>query len=179
MSHKKSDTSKKNVVIVGGGYANVHVVNALEKTLDRTRFNLLLVTPRPYYLHLIAALRVAVTAEGQLEDDALIPYDRLPGVTLVQGKVAAIEEAAPGQGGALVLESGERVEYAALVLGTGSSWTGTTDFPDADEDVREHIRSWRAAFSKASNVVIVGGGAVGIGERSPCASDVRGLTSGP
>ena len=78
----------------------------------------------------------------------------------------------------LVLESGERVEYAALVLGTGSSWTGTTDFPDADEDVREHIRSWRAAFSKASNVVIVGGGAVGIGEYRLYAS-VRWLTSGP
>ncbi|KIP01404.1 hypothetical protein PHLGIDRAFT_80620 [Phlebiopsis gigantea 11061_1 CR5-6] len=162
MSYKKSDASKKNVVVVGGGYANVHVVNYLEKTLDRARFNLVLVNPRPYYVHLIASLRVAVTAEGHLEDEALIPYDKLPAVTLVQGKVTAIEEAAPGKGGVLVLEGGERVEYVALVLGTGSTWTGTTDFPDTDADIREHLRSWRAAFSKAKNVVIVGGGAVGI-----------------
>ena len=102
---KKTDDQKKNVVIVGGGYAGVHVAQYLTKQLDHTQYNLVLLSPRPYYLHLIAALRVAVTAEGQLEDDALIPYDRLPGVTLVQGKVAAIEEAAPGQGGALVLEN--------------------------------------------------------------------------
>lgn len=166
MSYKKSDAGKKNVVLVGGGYGNIHVVNFLAKTLDRARFNLVLVNPRPYYVHLIAALRVSVTAEGRLEDQALIPYDKLPGCTLVQGKVAAIEEAGPGKGGVLVLESGERVEYAALVLGTGSSWSGTTDFPDPDEDVHEHINSWRSRFAKARNVVVVGGGAVGIGEHA-------------
>ena len=109
--------------------------------------------------------------------DSLIPYDRLPGVTLVEGKAVAIEEAAPGKGGAVVLESGERVEYAALVLGTGSSWSGTTDFPDPDEDVHEHISSWRSRFAKAKNVVVVGGGAVGIGELAIITRATQGLIS--
>ena len=160
---KKSDDKKQNVVLVGGGYANIHVVNALEKTLDRTRFNLVLVNPRPYYLHQVSALRMVTVADEQLVKDSLIPYDRLPGVTLVEGKAVAIEEAAPGKGGAVVLESGERVEYAALVLATGSRWSGTTDFGDADKAVHEHIETWRQRIAKASNVVIVGGGAVGIG----------------
>lgn len=163
MSSKKSD-NKKNIVLVGGGYANVHVVGELAKTLDRSRFNLIILTPRSYYLHLIAGLRMAVTAEDKLEDQAFIPYDKLPGCTLVLGKVASIEETAPGKGGVLVLESKERIDYAALVLGTGSVWSGTTDFPDSDEAVREYIQSWRSRFSKANNIVIVGGGAVGIGE---------------
>ena len=166
MSHKKSD-SKKNVVLVGGGYANVHVVQALAKTLDRTRFNLILLTPRPYYIHIVAGLRIAVTEEGKVEDQAFIPYDKLPGCSLVQGKVASIEESAPGKGGVLVLESKERIEYAALVLGTGSAWSGTTDFPDTDEAVREYVRTWRSRFAKASNIVVVGGGAVGIGKAPP------------
>ena len=97
---KKSDDKKQNVVLVGGGYANIHVVNALEKTLDRTRFNLVLVNPRPYYLHQVSALRMVTVADEQLVKDSLIPYDRLPGVTLVEGKAVAIEEAAPGKGGA-------------------------------------------------------------------------------
>lgn len=159
MSKKADD--KQNVVLVGGGYANIHVVNYLEKTLDRARYNLVIVNPRPYYLHQVSALRMVAVADDALVKDSLIPYDRLPGVTLVQGKAVAIEEAAPGKGGAVVLENGERVQYAALVLATGSRWSGTPDFGDDDKAVHEHIETWRQRIAKANNVVIVGGGAVG------------------
>lgn len=164
MSSKKSDTAKKNVVLVGGGYANVHVVHGLAKTLDRTRYNLILLNPRPYYVHIVAGLRMVVTDEGKLEDSALIPYDRLPGVTFVQGKVASITETAPGKGGVLTLDNGDQLDYAVLVLGTGSIWSGPVGFGDSDEAVRAHIGEWRKKFTSAKNVVIAGGGAVGIGE---------------
>lgn len=159
MSKKVDD--KRNVVLVGGGYANIHIVNFFEKTLDHTRFNLVLINPRPYYLHQVSALRMVTVSDEQLVKDSLIPYDRL-GVELVQGKAVAIEEAAPGKGGAVVLESGDRIEYAALVLATGSRWFGTTDFGDSDKAVHEHINAWRQRIAKAKSVVIVGGGAVGI-----------------
>ena len=159
---KKSD-DKQNVVVVGGGYANIHIINFLEKTLDRTKYNLVLVNPRPYYLHQVAALRMVVVDDPQLEKDSFIPYDKLPGVSFVQGKAVSIEETAPGKGGVVVLESGDRIEYVALVLATGSIWSGTTDFADPDEAVKEHIRTWRERFAKADNIVIAGGGAVGIG----------------
>lgn len=160
---KKSD-SRKNVVVVGGGFAGVNAVTALGKSVDRTKYNVVLVTPRPYYVHLIASLRMVVSAEDKLEDSALVPYDRLlPGLEHVVASVAAIEETAPGKGGVLVLSTGERVEYAALVLATGSLWSGVSAFGDTDESVRKHISEWRARFAGAQNVVIVGGGAVGIG----------------
>ena len=154
---------KKNIVFAGGGYAAVHVINALEKTLDHSKYALVVVNPRPYYLHLISALRAAPTADAQLVRDSLMPYDGLPGVTHVPGKVVAVAPGAPGTGGALLLEGGQRVEYAALVLATGSRWSGTADFPDADEAVREHFKTWKERIARASHVVIVGGGAVGIG----------------
>lgn len=162
MASKKSD-DKKNVVLVGGGYANIHIVNYLEKTLDRTKYNLVLVNPRPYYLHQVSALRMVVVDDPQLEKDSFIPYDKLPGTTFVLGKAVSIEETAPGKGGVVVLDNGERIDYVALVLATGSKWSGTTDFADPDDAVKEHIKTWRQRISKATNVVIVGGGAVGIG----------------
>ena len=162
---KKTDDQKKNVVIVGGGYAGVHVAQYLTKQLDHAQYNLILLSPRPYYLHLIAALRMLVTDEGKLEERALVPFDRLPGVTYVQGTLREIEETAPGKGGALHLADGDTLPYAVLVLATGSKWPGILDFPESEEGVTEHIARWRARFAQAAgkHVVIAGGGAVGIG----------------
>lgn len=160
---KKSD-SRKNVVVVGGGFAGVSAVAALGKSVDRTKYNIILVTPRPYYVHLIATLRMVVSAQDKLEDIALIPYDKLlPGLEHVVGSVTSIEETSSGKGGVLTLSNGERVEYAAVILATGSLWSSLSAFGDTDDVVQQQIAQWRARFSGAKNVVIVGGGAVGIG----------------
>lgn len=159
---KKTDNGKKNVVVVGGGYAGIHAVNYTAKKLDKAKYNLILINPRPYYLHLVATLRMSVSDTDKLEEKAFVPYDRLP-CTFVQGKVTAIEETAPGKGGAVVLDNGEHIDYTALVLATGSKWSGTTNFGETEEEVQKHIRLWRDRFAKAKNIVVVGGGAVGIG----------------
>lgn len=164
---KKSDDRKKNIVVVGGGYAGIHVVNYTAKKLDHSKYNIILVNPRPYYIHLIAALRMTVTSAGKLEDTALIPYDRLP-CTFVQAKVTTIQETAPGKGGVLVLDNGDQLDYAVLVLGTGSIWQGLPAFGDTEKEVKDHIREWRDKFSRVKSVVIVGGGAVGIGKCQAC-----------
>ena len=51
-----------------------------------------------------------------------------------------------------------------MVIATGSSWEGLADFPDEEILYKEFIEEWRNKFKNANNVVIVGGGAVGIGE---------------
>ncbi|EKM54713.1 uncharacterized protein PHACADRAFT_185597 [Phanerochaete carnosa HHB-10118-sp] len=158
---KKIDEQKQNVVIVGGGYAGVDAVNALAKQLDHTQYNITLLNARPYFVHLLAVLRMGVSDAGRLEDRVLVPYDRMP-ATFVQGKLVKIEEPAPGKGGVLVLENGDRLNYAALVLATGSIWPGVADLEDSDKEVRETIKLWRERFAQAKNVVIAGGGAVGI-----------------
>ncbi|EKM50736.1 uncharacterized protein PHACADRAFT_178488 [Phanerochaete carnosa HHB-10118-sp] len=159
---KKTDERKKNVVVVGGGFAGIDAAKGLAKQLDHAQYNLVLLSARPYFVNIVAALRTVVSSAGQLEEKVLVPYDRLQNVAFVQGRLVEIAETAPGKGGVLVLADGDRLEYAALVLATGSTWPSLIDFGDADEEVREKIGVWRRTFAQAKNVVIAGGGSVGI-----------------
>ena len=49
------------------------------------------------------------------------------------------------------------------MLATGSKWAGPVDYPEDDADIRQFISQWQQRFKSAEDVVIVGGGAVGIG----------------
>ncbi|CAL1715396.1 unnamed protein product [Somion occarium] len=108
---------------------------------------------------------MVVTSEGDLENQAIIPYDRLfvnGNGTHVVGAVTAIDEVAPGKGGNVVLNNGEKIHYDVLALATGSTWPGPINFPDSDADAIASIKDWRNKIANAKHVVIVGGGPVGI-----------------
>jgi len=163
MSNKKND-DLKNVVVVGGGFAGSTIAKTLSATLDKTKYNLILITSRPYFIHIVAGIRMNVTDEGHLENTALIPYDKLflKGIgSHIVGTVISIEEESPGHG-VLVLKDGEKVEYDALVLATGSNWSGPLNFPESDADIRASIQDWRKKYAGAKEIALVGGGAVGI-----------------
>ena len=160
---------KKNVVVVGGGYGGTLVARELSQKLDKSRFNLILINDRPFYSHLPALARIAVSDLDKMADRAIFGYDTLfvgGNGTAKVGKVVEVAESAPGQGGEVVLEDGERIPYAALVLATGSRWPAFMSLPKTEVDTKTHIASWRDDFKTAEHVVIVGGGAVGVGEFS-------------
>ncbi|KAI0049182.1 FAD/NAD-P-binding domain-containing protein [Auriscalpium vulgare] len=155
--------SKKNVVVVGGGGAGAIVSRELSGKLDHSKHNLTLITAHPFIVFFPAMVRTTTTAEGKLEDQALIPQDKLflnGKGTLRIGRVVSVED--KGKGGEVVLADGSRVPYDVLVLTPGSLWSGPLDLPDSKEDVIEHINAWRKKFASANNIVLVGGGAVGI-----------------
>ncbi|KAI0775568.1 FAD/NAD-P-binding domain-containing protein [Trametes elegans] len=156
---------KRNVVIVGGGWAGSLIARDLSGKLDSSKYNLIVVNDRPYSVHLVAGARMTVSPIDNLDNEILIPFDKLfrngNGAIRI-GKVVAISESAPGKGGEVVLEDGGKIPYAALILTTGSKWNGPLALPQKDAEVRAHINSWRNKFEKANHVVIVGGGAVGI-----------------
>ncbi|KAI0076565.1 FAD/NAD-P-binding domain-containing protein [Panus rudis PR-1116 ss-1] len=161
----KRNDQRKNVVVVGGGFAGFTAVKILSAKLDRTKYSLTLVTARPYYIHLISGARFTVTSEGDFEDRSIIPYDGLfvnGNGTHVVGTVTAIEESAPGKGGNVVLQKGDKIPYDSLIIATGSIWPGALNFPNADEEVRGWVSDWRRKYANAKHVVIIGGGAVGI-----------------
>lgn len=95
-----------------------------------------------------------------------MPYDtvfgKVPG-KLIVGAVSSIEETKGGEGGKVILKSGEQIAYHVLAVATGSAWEGMLSFPNEESSYKEHIRLWRNRFEKAQDIVIVGGGAVGIG----------------
>ena len=159
-------SEKKNVIIVGGGNAGTHTAWELSQ-LDKSRFNLILLNERPFYAHLPALARIAVSDLDKMADRAIFGYDTLfvgGNGTAKVGKVVEVAESAPGQGGEVVLEDGERIPYAALVLATGSRWPAFMSLPKTEGETKTHIASWRDDFKAAEHVVIVGGGAVGVGE---------------
>ena len=162
---KKND-NRQNIVIVGAGGGGSAAARTLSAKLDASRYNIILINPRPYYIPLPAMPRVVVSNVDNLEDQAFPSLDKVfhnDNGTFVLGKVASIEKNTE-KGGKVVLENGERIPFEVLVLATGSIWTGPIAFPDDTVEVLEFIKNGRDAFEKAQKIVIAGGGAVGLGK---------------
>lgn len=142
------------------------VVRNFAKKLNPQRHDLILITARTRFAYLPASLRLLVSRDTPL-DTVFMPYDKVfdnfPGQLKI-GKATSIEANPGGRGGKIVLESGDEVLYDVVVIATGSSWEGLVDFPDDETLYKKFIEEWRDKFEHANNVVIVGGGAVGIGE---------------
>lgn len=173
---------KKNIVVVGGGSGGTLVARELSQKIDASRFNIILVNDRTFYSHLPALARIMVSDVDQLSEKALFKFDKLfvngNGTTKV-GRVVSVAEGAPGKGGEITLENGERIEYAVLVMATGSRWPDFIELPQTESDTKTHIGSWRDSFSGAQHVVVVGGGAVGIGMFCPSHCLISNLSDHP
>ena len=157
--------TRKSVVVVGGGGAGSTITRILSSKINASTTSLTLVTARPFAVHLPACIRMTTTAEGKLEDDVLIPYDKLlvnGNGTIKIGRVTSIEKGDESSG-SVVLSTGERVQYDILVLAPGSEWQGPLALPDDRDAVLEHIKSWRRKFENANGIILAGGGAVGCG----------------
>ena len=71
-----------------------------------------------------------------------------------------------GYGGYVTLEDGEKVLYDALILATGSKYSGPVDFPDDPAQCLAHLEHWRTAFKEAKDIMLIGGGGVAVGSYS-------------
>jgi apoptosis-inducing factor 2 len=72
-----ASAAKRNVVVIGGGAAGTDVARELSTKLDASKYDLVLVTPRPFSVWLPALVRAVVTSDGNLESlekGALVPY---------------------------------------------------------------------------------------------------------
>ncbi|KAH6904122.1 hypothetical protein BKA70DRAFT_1297126 [Coprinopsis sp. MPI-PUGE-AT-0042] len=167
----------QHIVIIGGGAAGAAVAKDLAAKLSPSTHSLTLVTPRPFFVNLPALVRASVTAEGGLEDLVLMPYadfmvapkphpsgtEKFKG-TIKIGKAASFTSEEGGNGGGeVVLEGGERLPYSILVLATGNTWNGPLNLPDGDfSNSKAYLDEWRERFKVAKDVVLIGGGSVGI-----------------
>ncbi|KAF8156668.1 hypothetical protein B0H34DRAFT_798071 [Crassisporium funariophilum] len=174
MSFEATRSSEKassplTVVMIGGGTAGAEVIRGLSPKLDRRKHKLILVTSSPHYVYLPAALRLLADKDAPF-DSVFMSYENIfgsfPGELKI-GTVTSIEEnndssSSQGGGGMVVLKGGEQLFYDVLVISTGSVWSGHLAFPNDPEHVKAHIKAWRNKIEDAKDVVIVGGGAVGI-----------------
>ena len=112
----------------------------------------------------VASLRGSVVPE--FENGLFIPRDRrLSASTLIAGAVTAVAPKArtvtytPSGGGASVT-----ISYDILVLATGISYTGPVAAAHAATvaDARAAYKATQAAVASAKNILIIGGGPIGI-----------------
>lgn len=165
-----SHTSKKTIVIVGGGSGGVALARSLSSSLDAERYSLILVDSRPYSIWLVAAARVSISDVDDLERRAFLSFDKFfsKGTgSFVQGTVTAVEKSAGAPGGRVLLDDGGRIDWDVLVLAPGAQWEGPVAFGNDPAKISEFIQENRASVRNAESVLIVGGGSVGIGMSPP------------
>ncbi|PPR02018.1 hypothetical protein CVT24_011141 [Panaeolus cyanescens] len=160
-----SSSTRQNIVIVGGGFAGIGVFNQLYDTIDASKYDLFLISDRDYVAYYPAALRMSISPEDDLENQVLMKYNsrfNQANKKTIIGKVTTIDQRSDKSGGTVTLANGQKVEWAFLVLTPGGRWEGIVNIPEAKKDVGAFIRSWKSKVEKANDIVLIGGGAVGI-----------------
>ncbi|KAF6755655.1 hypothetical protein DFP72DRAFT_1169486 [Ephemerocybe angulata] len=152
----------RNIVILGGGTFGITAARKIAAKVDTTRYKVIVVTPRPYYVHLPGLIRTLVTSDGALEKQIFMPYGSTlngKGDVVVANAVSFTETK---EGGEISLSNGECISYSGLVLAPGTKWEGALSLPDEPSAILEHIKSWREKIRNAASILLVGGGAVGV-----------------
>ncbi|KAJ3889276.1 hypothetical protein GG344DRAFT_78974 [Lentinula edodes] len=146
------NNEKSTIVIVGGGAGGLSLLNSLSTTIDSDKQRVILIDARPTMIHLPSTLRLVVSDADDLLKRSIHPYgdhtfrNKLTGTGIfIHASVKEIDFGKPGDGGILTLDNGETVAYDVLVLSTGSTWP-----------------PMRAEFDTAQDILLVGGGSVGI-----------------
>lgn len=169
-----ANNSKRSVVVVGGGGAGSNIAGYLSTKLDPAQHSLTLINARPFHVFLPATVRMTVTTEGKLEEQILIPFDRVMSKGIGEfkvGRVVGIEKDERG-GGSVLLEGGEKVWYDVLVLAPGTMYEGPIEYPDTMEATLGQIEAWRMKVLHANTIVLSGGGPVNIGEFSASLTNI-------
>ncbi|XP_024542924.1 apoptosis-inducing factor 2-like [Selaginella moellendorffii] len=139
---------KQRVVVVGGGIAGVHVAKALESEASVS-----LIDPKDYLEIPYGALRN--TVEPSFAERSIVPYSEfLTQVELVQSAAVSVSSS-PAQ---VSTSTGRKLPYDFLVISTGSHAKGAPTRRDRIQEIlADHER-----LKRASSILVVGGGPVGV-----------------
>ncbi|KAM5441287.1 hypothetical protein MferCBS31731_003716 [Microsporum ferrugineum] len=153
-------TSPKNVVVLGGSYAGVHLAQRLTESLP-TGYRAVLVERNSHFNHLFVFPRCGVVPG--VEKSAFIPYDGIaktapPGIFKhIQDSATAIT---PNQ---VQLASGETIDYEYLAIATGSWQPSPAKLTSTEKSgACEEMRASQDRIKHADRIAVVGGGPVGV-----------------
>ncbi|KAF8599297.1 FAD/NAD(P)-binding domain-containing protein [Ceratobasidium sp. AG-I] len=140
-------SEKQNIIVIGSGGGGVPLVQILQKKLDAAAYQLVVIEARDYYAHWPALIRASITSDGSIEETALIPNDRV-----FDSSIRVIRSAAKEiNGQEVITESGETVPY-----------NGVLALPNTRAEAIDQFRTFRKKLDAAQNVLIIGGGAIGV-----------------
>lgn len=144
---------KKHVVIIGGGYGGLHLATKLKES----RIPFTLIDQKDYFHNKTAAPRGVVDPE--FLPKIHIDFKKTFGDNFIQSKVASVDFASTS----VILENKHVIQYSDVVFAVGSDgpYPGRPNQLSVNRQLQECI-SMGEEIGKASRVVIVGGGAVGV-----------------
>lgn len=153
--------SPKNIVVVGGSFAGIQVAKYLANAVP-TGYRVVLVEKNSHFNYLFAFPRFAAVAG--YERDAFIPYEDILSSGIKKGSLLHHHaEAASVTETQVVLSNGESIDYACLILATGSSQQPPAKMIALNrDDACEEMRGIQQSIAQAANVAVVGAGAVGV-----------------
>lgn len=157
----------KNVVVLGGSFAGIELVNRLSESLP-TGFRTVWIEKNDHLNYSFNFPRYSVT-EGY-EHRAFIPYDGV-----AQGAPAGIfrriQDTAVGlTENQVLLASGEKIDYEYLAIATGSSQPLPAQVKATErEEGCQELQEVQELIKTSQKIAIVGGGAVGV----ELASDIK------
>jgi NADH dehydrogenase FAD-containing subunit len=162
-----STPSTKNVVVIGGSFAGVELVNRLSHTLP-TGYRVVLIEKNSHLNYLFNFPRYSVM-RGH-ERAAFIPYDGLA-VDAPKGIFERIQDTAVGlTTKTIVLASGKELEYSHLAIATGSSQPLPVNLISTECEAACHeLQQIQNTIQESQSIAIIGGGAVGV----ELASDIK------
>ncbi|KAJ3561675.1 hypothetical protein NP233_g10050 [Leucocoprinus birnbaumii] len=154
-----------NIVVVGSGSAGTSAAYQLAQKLDATKYNLVVINPRPYTIFYPATARAVVSDRDNLREQIFIPIeDFLRGKgRFVLGKVTRVEPNQKEGGGTVTVSNGDTIPYHTILLSPGVIWDNPIRFPDgATSGLDAYLSVYREAIKNAEKIVLVGAGAVGL-----------------
>ncbi|KAK1960096.1 FAD/NAD(P)-binding domain-containing protein [Colletotrichum sublineola] len=155
----------KNVVVLGGSYVGLNAVKELAAALPASH-RILLVEPHSHFHHLFALPRFSVLPKH--EHKAFIPYTSVFAGSPDSSRHQVIQARAHSLlHDSVVLDrdwqGSTKLPFDYLVVTTGTQLPppGTIPYDDKLSSVK-YLQSHQQSVIKASSIIIVGGGAVGV-----------------
>ncbi|NCO11124.1 hypothetical protein CO038_02910 [Candidatus Pacearchaeota archaeon CG_4_9_14_0_2_um_filter_39_13] len=137
----------KKVIIIGGGFAGTQVAKTLE-----SKFQVILIDTKDYFEFTPGILRLAV--EPECSKKIRIPHKSyLKKAKVLKGSVNSIS-------GDYVVFGNKKLEFDYLVLATGAKYG--LDLPGIKAGKSDELLNSARKLKKAKNILIVGGGLVGV-----------------
>jgi apoptosis-inducing factor 2 len=168
--------SKKNIVIIGGGYAGLSTIAKLQGYLP-TSYKIVLIEQQDFFYVKLGGARAA--ASEDIADQILVPYDKLfkspeagvvvkSSVTKINPHSVVLSE--PHKSFGSEIDFDYLVHFPFMkpllpqVIAVGSSWNDPIALQTfTKKDAVEVFSKRRQQIAAAKNIVIVGAGPVGVG----------------
>jgi NADH dehydrogenase FAD-containing subunit len=159
-------TQPKNVLVIGGSYVGLNLAESLA-TSSRGRFRIMVIEKNSHFQHLFAFPRYAVTTKVDTHK-GFIPYQasRLgQDGAFFQAKAINLNKDTVTLDREVDLDgvSTKEIPYAALAITTGTKLSPPSTLPSSDKVTgTTYLRRHAEQVERSSNIVIIGGGAVGV-----------------